>query len=78
MTASVIYGWRWRLRTRLKRGRFGEDYGRHRTALCLLKERSIKPYVVKRFQLSTDKEFEQKLKDVVGFHLDPPENRLVK
>jgi transposase len=43
----------------------------------ILRERGIKPHLVKRFQFSNDKEFESKLKDVVGLYLDPPDNAIV-
>jgi hypothetical protein len=32
---------------------------------------------VRKFQLSTDAEFENKLKDVIGLYLNPPENPIV-
>lgn len=43
----------------------------------ILRERGLKPHLVKRFQLSTDPDFEKKLEDVVGLYLDPPENSIV-
>jgi transposase len=39
--------------------------------------RDIKPHRVKTFKLSNDKRFEQKLVDVVGLYLNPPENAIV-
>jgi transposase len=53
-------------------------FGISHTAInTILKERGIKPHLVKRFQQSTDKDFERKLKDVVGLYLNPPENSIV-
>jgi transposase len=39
--------------------------------------RNIQPHRVKTFKLSNDKRFEQKLIDVVGLYLNPPENAIV-
>ena len=39
--------------------------------------RDLKPHRVKTFKLSNDKQFEQKLVDVVGLYLDPPEQAVV-
>ena len=39
--------------------------------------RNIKPHRVRTFKLSNDKRFEQKLIDVVGLYLNPPENASV-
>jgi len=39
--------------------------------------RNIKPHRVRTFKLSNDKRFEQKLIDVVGLYLNPPENAIV-
>jgi transposase len=49
----------------------------HTAVNTILRERDIKPHLVKKFQFSTDKEFEKKLADVVGLYLDPPENSIV-
>jgi len=38
---------------------------------------NLKPHLVKTFKLSNDKHFIEKLKDVVGLYLNPPENALV-
>jgi transposase len=37
----------------------------------------LKPHLVKTFKLSTDPHFVEKLKDVVGLYLNPPEHALV-
>jgi len=39
--------------------------------------RNIQPHRVKTFKLSNEKRFEQKLIDVVGLYLNPPENAIV-
>jgi transposase len=39
--------------------------------------RDLKPHRVKTFKLSNDKHFEEKLIDVVGLYLNPPENAIV-
>jgi len=39
--------------------------------------RNIKPHRVKTFKLSNDKRFEEKLVDVVGLYLNPPEKAIV-
>jgi transposase len=37
----------------------------------------LKPHLVRRFKLSTDPRFVEKLRDVVGLYVDPPEHALV-
>ena len=37
----------------------------------------VKPHLVRTFKLSTDPRFEEKLQDVVGLYLDPPDNAAV-
>lgn len=39
--------------------------------------RGLKPHLVKTFKLSNDKHFEEKLVDVVGLYLNPPQGALV-
>jgi transposase len=39
--------------------------------------RGLKPHLVKTFKLSTDPKFEEKLVDVVGLYLDPPDQAVV-
>ena len=39
--------------------------------------RGLKPHLVKTFKLSNDPKFEEKLIDVVGLYLNPPENAIV-
>jgi transposase len=49
----------------------------HATVNNILRERGLKPHLVKRFQASSDPDFDAKLKDVIGLYLDPPENAIV-
>lgn len=37
----------------------------------------LKPHLVKTFKLSNDRQFAEKLRDIVGLYLDPPEHALV-
>ena len=39
--------------------------------------RGLKPHLVRTFKLSNDKQFEEKLVDVVGLYLSPPEEAVV-
>jgi Homeodomain-like domain len=39
--------------------------------------RGLKPHLVETFKLSTDKRFEEKLVDVVGLYLNPPDKAVV-
>ena len=39
--------------------------------------RGLKPHLVKTFELSNDPKFEEKLIDVVGLYLNPPDNAVV-
>ena len=39
--------------------------------------RGLKPHLVKSFKISNDKQFEEKLVDVVGLYLNPPEKAIV-
>ena len=41
------------------------------------KTNGLKPHLVKTFKISNDPHFEEKLRDVVGLYLNPPENALV-
>jgi transposase len=41
------------------------------------KANGLKPHLVKTFKLSNDPHFEEKLRDVVGLYLNPPENAIV-
>jgi transposase len=41
------------------------------------KANGLKPHLLKTFKVSNDPQFEEKLRDVVGLYLNPPENALV-
>ncbi len=41
------------------------------------KANGLKPHLIKTFKVSNDPRFEEKLRDVVGLYLNPPENALV-
>ncbi len=41
------------------------------------KANDLKPHLVRRFKLSNDPHFEDKLRDVIGLYLNPPEHALV-
>ncbi len=41
------------------------------------KANGLKPHLVRTFKVSNDPHFEEKLRDVVGLYLNPPENALV-
>ncbi len=37
----------------------------------------LKPHLVRTFNLSTDKHFAEKLRDIVGLNLNPPDHAMV-
>ncbi|MCC6507083.1 MAG: IS630 family transposase [Aquimonas sp.] len=41
------------------------------------KANGLKPHLVKTFKVSNDPHFEEKLRDIVGLYMNPPENALV-
>jgi transcriptional regulator with XRE-family HTH domain len=41
------------------------------------KSNGLKPHLATTFKLSNDKHFEEKLEDIVGLYLSPPENAIV-
>jgi len=47
------------------------------TVQRLWKKYNIKPHLVKNFKISNDKNFVEKLRDVVGLYLNPPEKAVV-
>ncbi|GMO11396.1 MAG: hypothetical protein Ta2A_19770 [Treponemataceae bacterium] len=62
----------WSTRSLAKKFGIGHD-AVHR----ILRERDIKPHLVKKFKFSNDPHFEEKLTDVVGLYLNPPDNAIV-
>jgi transposase len=49
----------------------------HNTVSLILRERGIKPHLVKKFAFSTDTRFEEKHTGVVGLYMDPPDNAII-
>ena len=45
--------------------------------LVEMKKHNLKPQLIKRFRTSDDPQFAEKLSDVVGLYLNPPENAIV-
>jgi transposase len=43
----------------------------------ILQERGLKPHLAESFQFSNDVHFEEKLKDVVGLYMNPPNNAIL-
>ena len=41
------------------------------------KEYGLKPHLTRSFKLSNDPQFAEKVRDIVGLYLDPPDNALV-
>jgi hypothetical protein len=37
----------------------------------------LKPHLVKTFKLSNDKQFAEKVRDIIGLYLDPPDKAVV-
>jgi transposase len=62
----------WSTRTMAKRVGVSKD-----TVQRVWSARGLKPHLVKTFKLSNDPRFEEKLVDVVGLYLNPPENAIV-
>lgn len=49
----------------------------HTAVHQILRKHKLKPHLVKRFRRSDDPQFGEKLADVVGLYLNPPENAIV-
>jgi len=62
----------WSLRTMAERTGVSKD-----TVRRVWVARGLKPHQVKTFKISHDKKFEQKMIDVVGLYLNPPDNAVV-
>jgi transposase len=62
----------WSVRALARRFHIGKT-----TINMILRERNIKPHLDKSFQYSTDIAFEEKLTDVVGLYMNPPDNAIV-
>ncbi len=62
----------WSTRTMAERHGVGKD-----TVARIWRARNLRPWQVERFKLSNDSHFEEKLVDIVGLYLDPPERAVV-
>jgi transposase len=62
----------WSCRSLAKRVGIG-----HASVNTILREYGLKPHLVSTRNYSTDPLFEEKLKDVVGLYLNPPENAII-
>lgn len=72
MTGKPAHATHWSCRT------MAAQVGISRMAVHRIwREHQLKPHRVKGFKVSTDPQFEAKLRDVVGLYLDPPEKALV-
>src|ERR671924_407664 len=49
----------------------------HRVVQRIWSARGLKPHLVKTFKLSNDRHFEEKLVDVVGLYVNPPDRAVV-
>ena len=49
----------------------------HTTVQRVWKEYGLKPHLTRSFKLSNDPQFAEKVRDIVGLYLDPPDNALV-
>jgi len=49
----------------------------HMTVHRIWEKNDLKPHLVKTFKYSNDKHLEEKIIDIVGLYLDPPENAIV-
>lgn len=72
MTGKPIHATHWSCRT------MAEQVGISRMAVHRIwREHQLKPHRVKGFKVSNDPQFEEKLRDVVGLYLNPPEKAIV-
>jgi transposase len=65
-------GTKWSVRKLAKRFKLGKS-----TISNILRERNVKPHIVNYYQFSNDPEFKEKLSDVVGLYMNPPDNAVV-
>jgi len=49
----------------------------HTTVAKVWRENGLKPHLVKTFKVSNDPHFEEKLEDIVGLYISPPEHAIV-
>ena len=67
-----------RQRDALERADMAEEMGiSHTSVQRIWAEYGLKPHLVRGFKVSNDPEFAEKVEDIVGLYLDPPEKALV-
>jgi len=72
LQSTPINATHWSIRT------MGENAGvSHTTVRRIWNAHQIKPHLVRTFKLSKDKQFVDKLRDVVGLYINPPEHAVV-
>jgi len=72
LQSTPINATHWSIRT------MGENAGvSHTTVRRIWNAHQIKPHLVRTFKLSKDKHFVDKLRDVVGLYINPPEHAVV-
>ena len=49
----------------------------HTTVQRIWKEHGLKPHLTRTFKLSNDPKFAEKVVDIVGLYLDPPDRAVV-
>jgi transposase len=49
----------------------------HTAVSEILRRHKLRPHLVKKFRKSDDPQFKEKLEDIVGLYLDPPQNSIV-
>src|ERR1700675_305326 len=49
----------------------------HTSVQRIWAEAGLKPHLVRRFKISNDPQFEEKVTDVVGLYMNPPDKALV-
>jgi len=72
LTATPKGATHWSTRTMAKEMGVG-----HMTIHRIWKAHQLKPHLIKTFKISKDKHFAEKLRNVVGLYLNPPEHALV-
>ncbi|MEY4548338.1 MAG: hypothetical protein RL685_4533 [Pseudomonadota bacterium] len=65
---------RWRWTTRLLASYFGITSG---AVSDVLRRNALKPHLVRTYKVSRDPQFAERVKDVVGLYLSPPEHAIV-
>ena len=72
LTGKPVAATHWSCRT------LAQQVGISRMAVHRIwREHRLKPHRVKGFKVSNDPQFEEKLRDVIGLYLDPPEKAIV-